>query len=114
MGAGALAVPTVIAPILIPIALIIIASMRGSRIDKLWLFWLPIGALLLSILPWAIYSLAKQGFGLKDVPTYFGIVLSMLATLGPIVLHVVCATLGAQNTALDERICPVIKHAKTR
>ena len=70
MGPAALATPMVVVLLAVPIALIVIARLRGQRIGKPWLVWLPVAALLISILPWVMYPLAAQGFGLKNAPIY--------------------------------------------
>ena len=103
MGAAALATPMVVVLLVVPIALIVIARLRGQRIAKPWLVWLPVAALLISILPWVMYPLATRGFGLKNAPIYFTMALTTLSMLAPIVLHTVCATLGGQNSNPSQR-----------
>lgn len=113
MGWAALGTPEVIISIAVPIGLIVIARMRGKSIGKPWLVWLPVAALFVAILPWMTYAFAKQGLSLKDVPIYLTAFLSTLGTLGPIVLHTVCATLGAQIPAIPEHTRPIAKYGKT-
>lgn len=95
-GIGALANLGVLLVILGPIALVVIAALRGKIIDKPWLYWLPLAAVLLNISPWVIGALVKPGSGPNawDGAT---MLLATVASLGPLILHIVCITLGAQN-----------------
>ena len=98
VGWNALRSPKIIVPIAITIALIIIARSRGRQIGRPWLFWLPVAALLL--------SMGRVAHPLSTL----GPVLEILAVLGPLILHAVCVTLGAQNGDAQRQHCRIHLH----
>lgn len=96
MGAAALATPAVIVLLTVPIALIVVTFLRAKRIGKPWLVWLPVAALLASLLQPTIGLLGLK-LGLGGLAPYVFTLLSIITTQAPLILHTVCATLGAQN-----------------
>lgn len=110
-GIAALASLPVLASLILPFVLSYIASVRGRHIGRPKLLWLPLIAFLLSLLPWVIQlfirptspgSPATQSV----VSTYLFILMSTISTQAPLVLHVICLTLGTQVRNVDTEIRP--------
>jgi hypothetical protein len=105
-GFATLASLPVLASLILPFVLSYIASVRGKQIGRPKLFWLPLIAFLLSLLPWAIPLLFRpvspsSHFSEDVMSTYLSMLLSVVAIQGPLVLHVICLTLGAQVRGTD-------------
>lgn len=110
-GFATLASLPVLASLILPFVLSYIASVRGKLIGRPKLFWLPLIAFLLSLLPWAIPLLSRpvspsSHFSEGVMFTYLSVLLSVVAIQGPLVLHVICLTLGTQVRGIDSNTSP--------
>ena len=99
-GIAALANPTTWLAIAGSIALVTVAILRGIRIGRRQLHWLPIAALLIALAPFLIglingWNTSHAGaFGLLE---YLLIAFAIASSLAPVILHVLCATFGGQR-----------------
>ncbi len=99
-GIAALANPTTWLAITGSIALISVAILRGQRVGRRWLKWLPIAALLIALAPFLIGLINGRNtspagaFGLLD---YLLIAFAIASSLAPVILHALCATFGGQR-----------------
>jgi hypothetical protein len=110
-GLAALASLPVLASLIFPIVLSYIANLRGKQMGRPKLFWLPLSAFALSLLPWAVPLLSRAASSSSHGPEgqvfmYLSIILSVIAMQGPLVLHVICLTLGTQARIDDTEIPP--------
>ena len=110
-GFATLASLTVLASLIFPFVLSYIARLRGKQIGRPKLFWLPLIAFVLSMLPWVVPLLsrpASPGSHVTEgvVTMYLYMLLSVVAVQGPLVLHVICLTLGTQVRSADSEPLP--------
>jgi hypothetical protein len=108
-GIATIASLPVLASLILPFVLSYIAGVRGNKIGRPKLFWLPLSAFALSLLPWAIPLLSRSASSSSHaheglVSMYLSILLSVIAVQGPLVLHVICLTLGTQMRIVDSEI----------
>ena len=110
-GLAALVSLPVLASIILPFVLSYIASVRGRHIGRPKLFWFPLFAFLLSLLPWAIQLMIRPASPNSPVTegvvfTYLFMLMSTISTQAPLVLHAICLTLGTQVRNVDTEILP--------
>lgn len=110
-GFATLASLPVLASLILPFVLSYIAGVRGKQIGHPKLFWLPLIAFVLSMLPWVVPLLsraASSGSHVTEgvVTMYLSILLSVVAVQAPLVLHVICLTLGTQVRSVDSKTAP--------
>lgn len=110
-GIAALASLPVLASLILPFVLSCIAGVRGNQIGRPKLFWLPLIAFMLSLSPWVIPLFHRPAspnshFSEGAVSLYLSMLLSIIAMQGPLVLHVICLTLGTQARVPDSTALP--------
>ena len=80
-----------------PVALVIVAALRGKAIARPRLFLLPVCAFGLSALAFAYgwLSRAVTGEEASILPMLYVVAMGVTSFFGPLVIHVVCCTIGA-------------------
>ena len=98
--------------LLVPLALTLVAALRGRSIGKPRLFFLPLLAILFSALAFLYGWLSRalndgepsaSGF----LPISVAIGIGMLAGVAPLILHVVCCVLGASKPKAEATTRPL-------
>jgi len=108
-GAAALLSPVFVVSVLGPIVLVVLAYIRGKKINNRKLVWFPVIAFILTLMPLAFALLAKPfsspgqaGIG-AAVTMYPFMITAAASTAGPIILHTICCVLGGKNESRNNR-----------
>lgn len=105
-GSEALLSPVFILAVFSPIALIVLAHLRGKQIGVSNLKWFPIAAFILTLLPLLSGLLTKllsshgsmQSF--ESIGLYATIFVATTSTLGPLILHTICCVVGGKRDSV--------------
>jgi hypothetical protein len=114
-GAAALLSPIFLISFFAPITLIVLAHVRGKKINNRKLIWFPITAFFLTLIPLILGLLAKTLSGPGPVKiggavsVYGSMIVATASTLGPLILHTVCCVIGAKDDSQDKRNTASVK-----
>ncbi len=106
-GSEALLSPVFILAVFSPIALIVLAHLRGKQIGVSKLKWFPIAALILTLLPLLLGLLTKllSSHGnvqsLESTGLYATMFVTTASTLGPLILHTICCVMGGNRDSVS-------------
>lgn len=102
-GLVSLLSPVFVISVLSPIALIVLAYMRGLQIGNSKLVWFPIAALGLTLLPLLFGILTRSlsgpanGRTIEPIGLYATMLIATASSLGPLILHTICCVLGGKR-----------------